>query len=489
MSSIPPNEDLEVKCQQGAKRLCQGTNISLGVNFENAERDMELRHVRRKVPAVQRNEPYHKQTARAALHTGAVMKKARYAAEDSRLWQDQLENSASRSGDNRPFSLIATSNTTESISKGRAETFLPKVRSYLNPHTKSADIEQPSWKKFSNRNQGCNTISSTMVHTQNIPCHPLTLSRRIKIDDLLGSSISPTKHVPLHPPQSAIYTTSSGQKSRDSSLGNLQDEAPAPQSDTRGLIPSKRTSSDTVPLEGKSERHDRASVTPGPASARGPQVKSMSNPREKKPILDGGLVAEQLNIKGKLLFPHPQWQTPNQWVSLSIDTLLTRTPPEFFCFYSQIAGAGEISVLSFNFPDVTWQRLQWNISRSDSNAFYALKRAVWDTFCLSMIWFPGTAVFRVTAEAVGGEGLGKAPSTTKTPAHDTGSSKGSKPLRALMTKRIAVSSSTESVNLSPSAPNLPGPITRSPWHERPRQTPISPGKIAEAEDAACSCKR
>jgi hypothetical protein len=191
-----------------------------------------------------------------------------------------------------------------------------------------------------------------------------------------------------------------------------------------------------------------ASAEPVPAG--GPQVKFTPSPRGK---LEGTFVAQQLGIKGMLLFPHPQRRTSSQWVRLSIDALFVQTPLDFFHLYSQIAGTGEVAVLSFGVPDVTWQRLQWDISRSDSEAFYTLKRSVWNTFCISMIRCPEAADFRVIVETVAGDELGGA--MRRTPGRE------SKPLRTVMAERLAATSRTESVHPS----SLPSSVTRSPWYE------------------------
>ena len=108
----------------------------------------------------------------------------------------------------------------------------------------------------------------------------------------------------------------------------------------------------------------------------------------------GRVVAQRLAMAGKILITKSE--APNSLVMLSIDSLLSQSAPDFFRFYSHIAGTGEVSSLCFGMPDVTWQSHQIrNISCGDIYAFCALKRTIWDFFCTFLRRCQASAVFRV----------------------------------------------------------------------------------------------
>jgi hypothetical protein len=243
--------------------------------------------------------------------------------------------------------------------------------------------------------------SSSRLSQRNNVAVSSAFPEQITVQSLLAPSTE------VHPPHSTPNIASGRRPSKGSNLGNIP---AAVQSNTKSLITFKNRTPDTPQLV-ESGSQQRASSDSKPVIVSGSDVKSVPDSRSKKTLPKGAIVAQQFATKGKLLFP--QW--PTFTTPLSMEALFIPTPLDFFRWYSQNARVGEVSVLSFNLPDVTWQRHQWNIDRDDSDAFYAIKRIVWESFCISMINHPGTAVFRVIVEAVARDGMGKAPAASKIP--------------------------------------------------------------------------
>ena len=269
-------------------------------------------------------------------------------------------------------------------------------------------VECLKWARESREKASTNTVEplspqSTVISHQDLsmsPCHrraqddEIAIIKRLPVKDLLNDSISPAGY--MHPQQS---TTKVGSPpSTETNLGNIQQDAPTNRrSDVKSLISYKRNPSNITPPLENSASHGHTSRAC--ESARGANVKPDSRPRREKTPLDGKVVAQELRGKAKVFIPLNT--TPDSWVTLSIDALFSQTPSGFFHLYSQTAGAGEVSMLSFSLPDVTWQLPQnGNISRGDSDAFYALKRAFWDCFCVSLFKYPRLVDFRVVVIAL-----------------------------------------------------------------------------------------
>jgi hypothetical protein len=182
--------------------------------------------------------------------------------------------------------------------------------------------------------------------------------------------------------------------------------------------------------------------------------------------LEGRVVAQKLAVVGKILIPKSD--TPDSMVMLSIDPLLSQNAPDFFGFYSQTAGAGEVSVLCFSLPDVTWQRYQIrNISRGDFDAFRALKRTIWDCFCIFLTRGPGLAVFRVMITAPVRHVAGDAVTISRSTASKTECSRVSAPLARPIHHNPAASNA-ELVHFLPSSQHA-ACITNHIYTQRPEE--------------------
>lgn len=251
--------------------------------------------------------------------------------------------------------------------------------------------------------------SSIVTHPE-LPlstCHP---SGQSQINNISGTTSSAIKRLPITdllnitspaelPQPTTLKTTSSGPPFTNTGLGKLQGEMSA------GLQPHIERSKSSWRKFSKMAPHPETSSSLGQASGaselalvRASDNKSACGPRGDRMPLEGRVAAQKLAVVGKILIPKSD--APDSLVMLSIDPLLSQSAPDFFRFYSQTTGAGEVSVLCFGLPEVTWQRHQiWNISRGDFDAFRALKRTIWDCFCIFLTRDPGSAVFRVVITA------------------------------------------------------------------------------------------
>ncbi|KAH8674836.1 hypothetical protein BGZ60DRAFT_279620 [Tricladium varicosporioides] len=213
--------------------------------------------------------------------------------------------------------------------------------------------------------------------------------KRLPITDLLNSAS------PAEAPQSITpKTTFSGLPFTNTGLGKVQGEMPADlQPYIKHSTPFSRKLSKTT--------HPESPLSLGQASGaselalvRDSDNKSASALGNNKRPLEGRVVAQKLAMTGKILISKSD--APDSMVMLSIDPLLSQNAPDFFRFYSHTVGTCEVSVLCFGLLDVTWQRPQIrNISRDDFDAFNALKRTIWDFFCIFLTMGSGPAVFRV----------------------------------------------------------------------------------------------
>ncbi|KAH6667802.1 hypothetical protein B0J14DRAFT_601479 [Halenospora varia] len=268
--------------------------------------------------------------------------------------------------------------------------------------------------------------------------------KRLPITDLLNSTS------PAEPPQpTTLKTTSSGPPFTSTGLGKLQGQMPA---DFQPHI--ERSTSSSRKLS-KMASHPETSSSLGQASGDSELAlvcasdnKLASGPRSDRRPLEGRVVAQKLAMAGKILIPKSD--APDLMVMLSIDPLLFQNAPDFFRFYSQTAGAGEVSMLCFGLLDVTWQRHQiWNISRGDFDAFGALKRTIWDCFCIFLTRGLGPAVFRVVIAEPVRRVAGDAVTTSRPTASKTEYSGASAPLARPIHHDLA--SNAELVHFLPSS--------------------------------------
>jgi hypothetical protein len=253
---------------------------------------------------------------------------------------------------------------------------------------------------------------SSTVTRQELPVDACLSPAQPQTDNILGAASSALRRLPIanllngtsraedvKPPQPmTMETTSSGQPVTDTGLGKLQREVPAgcqphvERSSTSRRTLSKISSNPETSSRGQARGASELTLV------RASDHKSASGPRNDRMPLEGSAVAQKLAVVGKILIPKSD--APDSMVMLSIDLLLYQNAPDFFRFYSEIAGAGEAPVLCFGLPDVTWQYHQiQNISRGDFDTFQALKRTIWYCFCTFLTGDPGSAIFRVMVTA------------------------------------------------------------------------------------------
>lgn len=269
------------------------------------------------------------------------------------------ENSFSPSCGNLNSSL----NSQEAISKVREALLGLQERGeeheeYQNSST-TTEKSSANEAKQSTQPQSDNTTSST--------------TKRLPIEDLL-SKTEPTEHAkPLQ--LTTTMTCSSGLPITDIGRVMSQDEMSVNllphimrSTSSRRELPKMESNPKPAPL-------GQASGAPELVLARASNHKSACGPRNDRLPLDGKVVAQSLAMVGKILIT--KRGTPNSTVTLSINPLLSQNAPEFFRFYSQTVGAGEVSVLCFGLLDVLWQSHQiQNISCGDVEAFCALKETI-----------------------------------------------------------------------------------------------------------------
>ncbi|CZR52143.1 uncharacterized protein PAC_02020 [Phialocephala subalpina] len=305
--------------------------------------------------------------------------------------------------------------------------------------------------------------SPGLLQGDNISGAASSTFKRLSITDLLNKSTSSAGH--MHPQQSTTPDTTSGSPpSKDTSLGNMQDDVSSGgQSDTKSLMSSGGKPSNITPLPGNSASHDGASRASKPALACGSNVKSVSGLKSDKMRLEGEIVARELAEKGKILIH--QSNTPDSWIALSIDPLLSQTPLDFFHLYSQVARAGEVSILSFDLPDVTWQECQtMRVYRGDLDAFNTLRRTVWHYFCMSLIRCPGLAIFRVMVTTPARHVADNTVALLEHLSNETECGRASEPLTRLGRQKPAATNTRELVHRLSSQASIS--IPQSSCHER-----------------------
>jgi hypothetical protein len=151
---------------------------------------------------------------------------------------------------------------------------------------------------------------------------------------------------------------------------------------------------------------------------------------------------------------------------LSIDPLLSQNASDFFRFHPQTAAAGEAPVLCFDLPDVTRQSHQiQNISRGDLDAFYALKRTIWDCFRTFLTRALGSAVFRVIMTAPACHVADDTVTISRPTAGRNKCSRASAPLASPICHNLAASNA-ELVRFLPSASQASPSNTQASSYER-----------------------
>jgi len=259
-------------------------------------------------------------------------------------------------------------------------------------------------------------------------------SEQMSIAYVLGGTVSSTEHAQA--PQSTVP--------------NVASSTPP----TIGAHPTDSLSATSASLQPPAESSMPSTIL------KPSTTPSMSN---DDPNLGGEALVQKLQAIGRILIP--QSKPPDRWLALPLHILLSQDVLEFYAWYAQTSGAGDVFALRFELLDVAPQPDRLTvISPGDSDAFCALKERILKWFTL-LRRDPESATFEVLVTSRPQQVAAERLATSTLLANRTGNSQPLKNLRSLVQLHTFVASA------SPKPSHLPVPdtVTRTSYFQRPSQ--------------------